>query len=73
MGRNVNGRNVNHGHSKTGPIASVCIWTSFSRMKPMENAFIEAFNGRLRGECLNVHQFTLLADAQGKIETGRLP
>jgi putative transposase len=25
--------------------------------KPVENAFIEAFNGRLRDECLNVHQF----------------
>jgi transposase InsO family protein len=26
--------------------------------KPVENAFIESFNGRLRDECLNVHQFT---------------
>jgi len=25
--------------------------------KPVENAFIESFNGRLRDECLNVHQF----------------
>jgi putative transposase len=24
--------------------------------KPVENAFIESFNGRLRDECLNVHQ-----------------
>ncbi len=29
--------------------------------KPVENAFIESFNGRLRDECLNVHQFTSLA------------
>ena len=30
--------------------------------KPVENAFIESFNGRLRDECLNVHQFTSVAD-----------
>jgi len=36
--------------------------------KPVENAFIEAFNGRLRDECLNVHQFTSIADAPAKIE-----
>jgi putative transposase len=29
--------------------------------KPIENAFIESFNGRLRDECLNVHQFASLA------------
>ena len=40
--------------------------------KPVENAFIEAFNGRLRDECLNVHQFASLADAKTKIETWRL-
>ena len=32
--------------------------------KPVENAFIESFNGRLRDECLNVHQFTSIADAK---------
>ena len=36
--------------------------------KPVENAFIESFNGRLRDECLNVHQFTSLAEAQRIIE-----
>ena len=34
--------------------------------KPVENAFIESFNGRLRDECLNVHQFTSIDDAQGE-------
>ena len=38
----------------------------------MENAFIESFNGRLRDECLNVHQFTSIADAQEKIEAWRV-
>jgi putative transposase len=40
--------------------------------KPVENAFIEAFNGRLRDECLNVHQFTSIADAQARIEAWRI-
>lgn len=39
--------------------------------KPQENAFIESFNGRLRDECLNVHQFLSLADARAKIEVWR--
>ncbi len=38
----------------------------------MENAFIESFNGRLRDECLNVHQFASLAEAQLIIELWRL-
>ena len=40
--------------------------------KPVENAFIEAFNGRLRDECLNVHQFASIEDAQAKIEAWRI-
>lgn len=35
---------------------------------PTENAFIEAFNGRFRVECLNAHWFLSLADAQEKME-----
>ena len=38
---------------------------------PVENAFIESFNGRLRGECLNVNLFFTLADARQKIEAWR--
>jgi putative transposase len=30
--------------------------------KPVENAHIESFNGRLRDECLNVHQFVSLKE-----------
>jgi putative transposase len=40
--------------------------------KPVENAYIESFNGRLRDECLNVHQFVSMADARTKIEAWRL-
>jgi putative transposase len=40
--------------------------------KPVENAFIESCNGRLRDECLNVHQFISMAEAQDIIEAWRL-
>ncbi len=40
--------------------------------KPVEDAFIESFNGRLRDECLNVHQFTSLAEARAIIEAWRV-
>jgi putative transposase len=30
--------------------------------KPIQNAFIESFNGRLRDECLNEHDFRSLAE-----------
>ncbi len=41
----------------------------FSRPgKPTDNAFIEAFNARLRAECLNAHWFLSLADAAEKLE-----
>lgn len=40
--------------------------------KPVQNAFIESFNGRLREECLNGHVFTSLEDAREKIETWRV-
>ena len=44
----------------------------FSRPgKPTDNAIIEAFNGRLRAECLNENWFLSLADAREKIEDWR--
>ena len=44
----------------------------FSRPgKPTDNAFIEAFNGRLRAECLNAHWFLSLDDARRKLEDWR--
>ena len=45
----------------------------FSRPgKPTDNAHIEAFNGRLRQECLNQHWFLSLEDARAKIEAWRV-
>lgn len=39
--------------------------------KPLENAFVESFNGRFRDECLNEHWFMNLHDARAKIEKWR--
>jgi putative transposase len=40
--------------------------------KPMQNAFAESFNGRLRDECLNESWFVSLADARATIEAWRV-
>lgn len=48
------------------------ITLDFSRPgTPTDNAFIEAFNGRFRAECLNAHWFLTLADAGEKLEAWR--
>ena len=39
--------------------------------KPVQNAYVESFNGRFRDECLDVHHFTTLDDARGLIEQWR--
>ena len=39
--------------------------------RPVENAFIESFNGRLRDECLNVFSFESIGHAQAVIESWR--
>jgi putative transposase len=39
---------------------------------PIENAYVESFNGRFRDECLNQHWFVSLDDARTKIESWRI-
>jgi putative transposase len=39
--------------------------------KPVQNAFIESFNGKFRDECLNEHWFVTLQEAQVVIEAWR--
>ncbi len=39
--------------------------------KPVQNAFIESFNGKMRDECLNEHWFMSLAEAREAIEAWR--
>lgn len=40
--------------------------------KPVDNGFIESFNGRLRDECLNTHLFWSIEDARKKLEEWRM-
>ena len=40
--------------------------------KPIENALIESFNGRLRDECLNVQEFMSLDHAKAALERWRI-
>ena len=40
--------------------------------KPVENAYIESFNGRFRDECLNEHWFLTMAHAKRVIEIWRI-
>ena len=39
--------------------------------RPVQNGYIESFNGRLRDECLNTEVFQTVADAREKIELWR--
>lgn len=39
-------------------------WHYIAPGKPMQNGFVEIFNGRLRDECLNEHLFSSLRDAR---------
>ena len=39
--------------------------------RPVENCYIESFNGRLRDECLNVDVFFALIDVRDKLELWR--
>ena len=47
-------------------------WHYIAPGKPMQNAFIESFNGRLRDELLNETLFTSLAKARIALECWRL-
>ena len=40
--------------------------------KPIENAFVESFNGKFRDECLNEHWFVSVAEARTLIEAWRV-
>jgi len=48
----------------------VCVWTS-AIPERTRNGLIEAFNGRVRAECLNENWFLSLADAVEKIASWR--
>lgn len=46
-------------------------WHYIQPGKPVQNAFIESFNSKLRDECLNEHLFMSLAQAREIIEAWR--
>ncbi|MGX1501284.1 transposase InsO family protein [Labrenzia sp. MBR-25] len=46
-------------------------WHYIAPGKPMQNGFVESFNGRLRDECLNEHLFRSYRHARNIIETWR--
>ena len=46
-------------------------WHYIQPGKPVQNAFIESFNSKLRDECLNEHVFRDLAEARKLIEAWR--
>lgn len=49
-----------------------CVQLDFIRPgRPVENGYIESFNGRLRDECLNVEVFFALTDVRDKLERWR--
>ncbi len=47
-------------------------WHYIAPGKPVQNAFIESFNGRLRDECLNEHAFASLSEARRIVEAWRI-
>jgi putative transposase len=40
--------------------------------KPVENAYVESFNGRCRDECLNEHLFVSVEEARIELERWRV-
>ncbi len=69
---------VDHGPEFEGQVLDAwayehCVRLSFIRPgKPVENAYIESFNGRFRDECLNEHWFLTMAHARRVIESWRI-
>src|SRR5690606_3564947 len=47
-------------------------WHYIAPGKPMQNGFVESFNGRLRDECLNERLFTSYRHARNSIEAWRI-
>ena len=52
-------------------VATLVEWHYIAPGKPMQNGFVESFNGRLRDECLNKHRFSSYHHARELIEMWR--
>ena len=47
-------------------------WHYIAPGKPMQNGFVESFNGRMRDECLNEHLFDSLYHARSLVAAWRI-
>lgn len=47
-------------------------WHDIAPGKPMQNGFVESFNGRMRDECLNEHLFDSLRHARNLVTALRI-
>ena len=47
-------------------------WHYIAPGKPMQNGFVESFNGRMRDECLNEHVFVTIAEVRRIVEAWRI-
>ena len=69
---------VDHGPEFEGQVLDAWAYQRGVRLsfirpgKPVENAYIESFNGRFRDECLNEHWFLTMAHARRVIESWRI-
>jgi len=69
---------VDNGPEFAGRLLDQWAWLNkveldFSRPgKPTDNAYIEAFNSRLRQECLNASWFLSITDARARLEKWRI-
>ena len=69
---------VDHGPEFEGQVLDAWAYERGVRLnfirpgKPIENAYIESFNGRFRDECLNEHWFLAMAHARRVIEHWRI-
>lgn len=68
---------VDHGTEFTSKVLDEWCYQNGVRLdfirpgKPVENGMIESFNGRLRDECLNAHEFASLEDVRVTLEAWR--
>lgn len=68
---------VDHGPEFEGQVLDTWAYEHRLRLnfirpgKPVENAYIESFNGRFRDECLNEHWFLTMDHARHVIESWR--
>lgn len=69
---------VDHGPEFEGQMLDAWAYRTGVRLnfirpgKPVENAYVESFNGRFRDECLNEHWFITMAHARQAIEKWRI-